>query len=539
MNKYIVSFIPAGRGVPCPAGTTILDCCRVNQIPLASTCGGQGKCHSCKVRIEKGILTAPTRNELKILSAEELKRGWRLACQVKPAGDLTVFLPGGINLSSTPAFKEDMLSRIVPDAKGGRLRKGPGVAIDLGTTKIAGYLLNLANGRILGSHAVANPQAVYGDDVISRITFAMRLPANGNKLKKTATVAIDGLITDLCASVGCKPGTVTRIAICGNTAMHHLLLGLPVGQLAQAPYLPWVKESVNISAKKLGLKSVPGADVYFLPNIGGYVGGDHVAVLAATGALNITAATLIIDIGTNTEISLVAGGNITSVSCASGPAFEGGHIRFGMKASPGAIDKIMIKDSKVKYRTIGGGWPVGMCGSGMLDAVAQMADEGIIDASGRMAKSHPLIQVYGGQSAILIAGGEELVNGEDIVITQGDVRELQLAKAAIRTGINVLLKSAGIAAPDVKRIIVAGTFGNYIDIKSAIRVGMLPDMPLRRFSQVGNAAGAGTCMVLVSGTARNKTEDMARTVKYLELADRPDFMELYVEALKIRHGYWR
>jgi len=535
MKKYSIEFKPLGRIVDCPAGTTILDCCRVNQIPLASTCGGQGKCHSCKVRIEKGILTAPTRNELKILSAEELKRGWRLACQVKPAGDLTVYLPGGKVLSSSPAFKEDLLSRIVSDARGGRLGKGPGVAIDLGTTKIAGYLLNLADGGILGSHAMANPQAVYGDDVISRITYAMSSPANANKLKNTATAAIDGLILDLSANAGSKHGTITRVAICGNTAMHHLVLGLPVGQLAQAPYLPWVKESVNISAKELGLKSAPGADVYFLPNIGGYVGGDHVAVLAATDALNITAATLIIDIGTNTEISLVAGGNITSVSCASGPAFEGGHIRFGMKATAGAIDKIVISDGKVRFRTIGGGRPAGICGSGMLDAVAQMVDEGVIDSSGRMDKAHSLVCANGRQLQIPVAAAENSLSGEDIVITQRDVRELQLAKAAIRTGINVLLKSAGIAAPDVKGIIIAGTFGNYIDIKSAIRVGMLPGLPLSRFSQVGNAAGAGTCMVLVSPIAREKAEMMAQLVSYLELADRPDFMELYVEALKIRH----
>ncbi|MEI6186855.1 MAG: ASKHA domain-containing protein, partial [Dehalococcoidia bacterium] len=317
----------------------------------------------------------------------------------------------------------------------------------------------------------------------------------------------------------------------------HLVLGLPVGQLARAPYLPWVKDSVNISASELGLKSAPDAYVYLLPNIGGYVGGDHVAVLAASDALDILVATLIIDIGTNTEISLAVGGDIASVSCASGPAFEGGHIKHGMKASPGAIDKIIIKDGKVKYRTIGGGRPAGICGSGMLDAVAQMVNEGIIDSGGRIDRGHPLIHARGGQSAILIAGRDRAVNGEDIVITQGDIRELQLAKAAIRTGINVLLKSAGIAAPDVKRIIIAGTFGNYIDIKSAIRVGMLPGLPVRRFSQVGNAAGAGTCMILVSARSRKEAETMAGQIRYLELADRPDFMKLYVEALKISRGF--
>jgi uncharacterized 2Fe-2S/4Fe-4S cluster protein (DUF4445 family) len=283
----------------------------------------------------------------------------------------------------------------------------------------------------------------------------------------------------------------------------------------------------------LGLKSALDADVYFFPNIGGYVGGDHVAVLMATDALHAGVTTLIIDIGTNTEISLVAACHITSVSCASGPAFEGGHIEHGMKASPGAIDKILIKGGRVKYRTIGKAPPAGICGSGMLDAVAQMIEAGIIDGGGRMDKSHDLVHIQGGKSAVLIAGRDRSANSEDIVITQGDIRELQLAKAAIRTGIDSLLKSAGLVVPDVKRVIIAGTFGNYIDIRSAVRIGMLPDLPPGRFSQVGNAAGAGACMVLVSAGARKKAEAMARRVKYLELADRADFMELFVKALNI------
>ena len=462
-----------------------------------------------------------------------MERGWRLACQANPNGDLIVYLPGQDNLVTTPAFKAELAAGIIPDATGSRPRKGHGIAIDLGTTKIAGYLLDLCDGSILSTNAVANPQAFYGDDVISRITYAMGSPANGKRLKKTATRAIDELILHLCGESDVEPEKIKKVAICGNTAMHHLLLGLPVAQLARAPYLPRVKDPVNIRATELGLKSVADAGVYLLPNIGGYVGGDHVAVLAATQAQDILKTTLIVDIGTNTEISLVAAGHITSVSCASGPAFEGGHIEHGMKASSGAIDRIVIKDGRVKYMTIGKAPPAGICGSGMLDAVAQMIDAGVIDDGGRMDKGHDLVRTQGGKSAVLIAGRDRSANGEDIVITQGDIRELQLAKAAIRTGINVLLKSAGLAAPDVKRIIIAGTFGNYIDIKSAIRVGMLPDLPVRRFSQVGNAAGAGTCMVLVSAKARKKAGAMARRVKYLELADRPDFMELYVEALKI------
>ncbi|MBN1691741.1 MAG: DUF4445 domain-containing protein [Dehalococcoidia bacterium] len=533
MKKHVILFKPSGRRVSCSARTDILSCCRENQIEIDSVCGGQGKCRSCRVRIEKGIASALTPSELKKLSRDELERGWRLACQAMPAGDLTVFLPPGKGLSSTPAFKEGLLAGVVPDRRGRCRGKDCGVAVDLGTTKIAGYLVDLCDGAILSSCAMANPQAVYGDDVISRITFAMNSPAGGGKLQKKAIAAIDDLIEGLCGRVNCPPVSIAGVSVCGNTAMHHLLLGLPVNQLARAPYLPWTRDPVNISAEELGLKAAPNAAIYLLPNIGGYVGGDHVAVLAAMGADSLKSATLIVDIGTNTEISLVTAGGIASVSCASGPAFEGGHIKHGMKATAGAIDKITIKDSRVRYRTIGRHYPVGICGSGMLDAVAQMSAAGVIDSRGRMQSDHPLVRVNAGRPEMLIAGRDRSANGEEIVITQGDIRELQLAKAAIRTGINVLLETAGMAAQDVRRVIIAGTFGNYIDIKSSVEVGMLPDLPLRRFRQVGNAAGAGACMVLVSNAARKKAEATARRVKYLELADRPDFTELFVGALNI------
>ncbi|MFA5078098.1 MAG: ASKHA domain-containing protein [Dehalococcoidia bacterium] len=533
MEEYKILFRPSGRKVTCSARSDILSCCRRNDIAINSVCGGQGKCRSCRVRIEKGSAGPPTAAERKKLSRQELESGWRLACQTRPARDLTVYLPPVRGLTSTPAFKEELLAGIVPDGRARRAGKAPGVAVDLGTTKIAGYLVDLRDGRILGSCAVANPQEVYGDDVISRITYAMGSDNGEKKLQKKAVAAIDELIKKLCLGADCEPGMISRVSVCGNTAMHHLLLGLPVGQLAHAPYLPWTKDPVSMRAGRLGLKSVEKADVYLLPIIGGYVGGDHVAVLAATDAADRKSPTLIVDIGTNTEISLAGAGGITSVSCASGPAFEGGHIKHGMKASARAIDRIVIKDGRVRYRTIGRHRPVGICGSGMLDAVAQMSIAGLLDPGGRIRRESPLIRLEGGQPEMSIAGGDRSAGGEDIVITQGDIRELQLAKAAIRTGIDILLETAGMAADDVKRVIIAGTFGNYIDIKSAVRVGMLPDLPLRRFSQVGNAAGAGACMVLVSQTARKKAEYMAGDVRYIELADRPDFMQVFVRALGI------
>ncbi len=533
MDKYSILFRPSGRNVSCSAGSDILSCCRKYDIEIAGVCGGQGKCRSCRVRIEKGSAGPPTAAERKKLSREELESGWRLACQTKPAGDLVVYLPPGRVLRSTPFFKKELLAGIVPDGRVGRRAGALGVAVDLGTTKIAGYLIDLRYGRILCSYSTANPQDAYGDDVISRITYAGSSSDGEINLQTKALTAIDELIKNLCQAAGCTPAMVSRVSVCGNTAMHHLLLGLPVSQLARAPYLPWTTDALTVRAGRLGLKSAAKAAVYLLPNIGGYVGGDHVAVLAAVNAGDLKQATLIVDIGTNTEISLAGVGAITSVSCASGPAFEGGHIKHGMKASAGAIDKVVIKDGKMQFRTIGGHRPVGICGSGMLDAVAQMYGAGIIDSGGRINREHHLVRLKEGQPEMLIVGKDRSARGEDIVINQADIRELQLAKAAIRTGMDVLLETAGMAAGDVKRVIVAGTFGNYIDIRSAINVGMMPDLPLRRFSQVGNAAGAGACMVLVSGSARKKAETVAAGVRYLELADHPDFMQLFVRALAI------
>jgi uncharacterized 2Fe-2S/4Fe-4S cluster protein (DUF4445 family) len=361
----------------------------------------------------------------------------------------------------------------------------------------------------------------------------MKSVENFKRLQQTAVRAIDALIRELCSGAAVEAGDIVKLAVCGNTAMHHLALGLPVKQLASAPYLPAVKDAVEVEAGALGLEVAPATPVYFLPNIGGYVGGDHVAVLLAVDALKLKGAALVIDIGTNTEISLVQNRKITSVSCASGPAFEGGHVRHGMRAGPGAIDRINIRNSSVRCHTINGSQPVGICGSGILDAVAEMLKAGIIDGGGRMAKDHPMVQRNEDQLELVIAAQGELSGGTDIVITQGDVRELQLAKAAIRTGIDVLLDTYSLAASDINKVIIAGTFGSYISVRSAVAIGMLPALAAGRFSQVGNAAGAGACMALLSAAERKKAQAMAQSVKYLELAERPDFMGLFVSALHI------
>ncbi|MDD4859161.1 MAG: ASKHA domain-containing protein, partial [Dehalococcoidales bacterium] len=268
--------------------------------------------------------------------------------------------------------------------------------------------------------------------------------------------------------------------------------------------------------------------VHLLPNIAGFVGADHVADLLATGIWETKETVLLVDIGTNTEISLIRNGRITAASCASGPAFEGGHIKHGMRAASGAIEKIRISGDTVCCQTIDNAPPAGICGSGILDAMAQLYISGVIDKGGKINGNHPRIRQNEGQKEFVLVDRQ----GErsEIVVTQHDIRELQMAKAAIRAGIEALMNVNHCVAQDLQQVIIAGAFGNYIDVASAIAVGMLPALPLDRFRQVGNAAGTGARLALISSSQRTLAQKIARKVKYLELARTPDFMEILIGA---------
>jgi uncharacterized 2Fe-2S/4Fe-4S cluster protein (DUF4445 family) len=312
--------------------------------------------------------------------------------------------------------------------------------------------------------------------------------------------------------------------------MHHLLLRLAADQLAMAPYVPAVSAHHDVKARDLGLCLAPGAYVHFLPNIAGYVGSDHVAMMLATGLSNAQGITLALDIGTNTEVCLVSKGELCSVSCASGPAFEGAHIKYGMRAANGAIERLRLEEGKVAYQTIGGATPTGLCGSGILDAVAQLHLAGVLNRGGRMDLQAGVRVVEEQREFVLVPEGED-ENRPAITITQKDVRQVQLAKGAIRTGIQTLLGSKGLSAEEIDEVIIAGAFGTYIDVGSAITIGMLPDLPADRFRQVGNAAGRGAILALISRAKRGEAHTMARKVGYIELASSPDFMNTFTQSM--------
>lgn len=405
-----------------------------------------------------------------------------------------------------------------------------GLAIDLGTTKIAGYLVDLSDGRTLAAQGTMNPQISCGEDIITRINHAVNSPYGGKQLQKAVVEAISGLASDLCASIGADADEIVEAVAVGNTAMHHLLLGLPVRQLAVSPYVPAARSALDVKARDVGIRMAPGAYVHLLPNIAGFIGADHVAMLLAIDAGPAKGITVALDIGTNTEVSLVADGKITSVSCASGPAFEGYHITHGMRAASGAIERVEITANRVGYQTIDDAPPVGICGSGALDALAQLHLAGVVDQGGRMAKDHPRVHTRGNQRHFVLVGDQEGDGSTSIFFTQSDVRELQLAKAAIRTGIETLLEAGGCSEDEINQVIIAGAFGTYINVSSAIEIGMLPPIPLDRFRQVGNAAGTGARMALLSLPKRHEAQTIAAQASYIELASASDFGQTFVEA---------
>jgi uncharacterized 2Fe-2S/4Fe-4S cluster protein (DUF4445 family) len=414
-----------------------------------------------------------------------------------------------------------------------------GLAVDLGTTKIAVYVADLESGATLASAGLMNPQIAYGEDVIARISYADEGPEQAALLQSLVVDALNEAAAELCAEVGARPEEIVDAVVVGNTAMHHLFLRLPAGQLAQAPYVPGVRHALDIKARDLGLRIAPGAYVHLPPNIAGYVGSDHVAMLLASGIAQVEGVVLALDIGTNTEVCLANRGRLTSLSCASGPAFEGAHIQYGMRAANGAIEHVRLLAEGVEYQTIGDAPPVGLCGSGILDSLAQLHQAGVVDRNGRMGQ-HPRVEEQDGRRAfVLVSQEEQAARGRSrpgegrpaITFSQKDVRELQLAKGAIRTGIQVLLETNGLAEGEIEAVIIAGAFGTYIDVESAIAIGMLPRLPLDRFRQVGNAAGMGARLALTSQHQRFEAEALARRIGYVELATAPGFTSTFAQSM--------
>lgn len=411
-----------------------------------------------------------------------------------------------------------------------------GIAYDLGSTTIVGYLMDLHTGADLAVSAVMNPQMVYGDDLVSRISFATTQENGAQVLQSAAVDALNRIAQELTQNAGIDAGSIYRATVVGNTCMTHLLLGIDVTSLGQSPYVPSVCADVSLRARELGLEISPEATVTVLPNVAGFVGSDLVGVLLASEWAANGRCRLAVDIGTNGEMALLYEGKTYACSAAAGPAFEGAGISCGMRGAPGAIDSVEIGDT-VEITTIDNRPAVGVCGSGIVDAIAEMLDAGIVDETGRMispadASSLPeavrqrLIETENGVEFVL-ATKKQSGNGKPITLTGADIRHMQLAKGSIHAAIQTLIRTAGTTDDDLDEILLAGAFGNYIRVESAIRIGLIPPVTKDIVRSVGNAAGAGARLALLSDMEMRQARELARSAIHLELAVSPDYqMEL-------------
>ena len=617
-----ITFLPDKKNIKVNEGTTILEALEEVGMNINTPCGGKGICGKCKVLVKKGIAAAvPLEEEL--LSKEEIKKGFRLACQAKLFQDSIIEVPSEIRLDFKKVFSSNLkgdinriknnfslgtnLKKVFLDLEkpslddqrsdwerikdglslkkienisnlktsleilkkipvlireanfkitvilynneiinvenGDTTKSSYGIAFDVGTTTVAGYLVDLNTGEELSAVAKANSQIIYGDDVISRIGFAQKQKENLEILQRKIVNILNEIIKENVQKAGVNINNIYKITIAGNTCMHHLLLGLNPSYIAPSPYIPVIKENLNLKAKDIPkLILEPTANVYMLPNISAFVGADIVAGILAIRMYENEKIFLFIDLGTNGEIVLGSKRKMWTCSTAAGPAFEGARISSGMRAAEGAIDKVKMDNKSITYRVIKDGKVRGICGSGLIDLIAELVKLGLIDKSGKLINREECNcelseeirkRIIKGQKGnkFLLVKGKETENGKPIYLTQKDIREVQLAKAAIFAGIKILLKEVNISQEDIQKILLAGAFGNFIDKKSAIKIGLIPYLPLEKIESAGNAAGRGAEITLLSEKTREICEKISKDIKYIELSSRPDFQEEFIKAM--------
>lgn len=406
-----------------------------------------------------------------------------------------------------------------------------GVALDVGTTTVVATLMDLRTGAAAGVASNLNAQAPFGADVISRIGRTRADETAAAELQRLVVGTINGLLADVYGQAGIERGRVYEMTVAGNATMLHLLLGVDPHAIALAPFVPAFREPIDLPAEALGVEIHPEGRVQLLPSIGAYVGADIVAGIQATGLTREPELRLFVDVGTNGEIVLGSSERVLASAAPAGPTFEGGHIRDGMRASAGAIEGVTLTGDRVELQVIDATEPRGICGSGLIDVVAQLRIVGLLDTTGRLASreeaaDHPFADRLEEHDGVR---GFRLAN--DVALTQRDVRELQSAKGAISTGIRSLMELMGVTAADLHEVILAGSFGTYINPESARTIGLVPPVPVERITAAGNAAGEGAKMALLSFREREMAYDLLRRVEYVELSSRPGFNEAFIASV--------
>ena len=530
-DKIPVKFLPSGKTAHVEHGCSLLHAASMAGVWIESPCSGNQRCGKCRVRIVEGDALSTISHQR--LSAEEMLNGWRLACAVKVTEPLTVAVPA--------VDSENIISEILVDGEEINIRhdlrkRGHlGVAVDLGTTSVAASLFDLYSGEERECVASHNLQIQFGDDVISRIAHARNNSSGLDDLQRCAVDSINSLIGNLCDSCGESPDSIYHISVAGNTTMQQCLIGIDPSPLGEYPFEPAFKEMQSLQACKVGLLAATDAELVVFPQIGGFVGGDTVAGLLASGFDRRSKPSLFIDIGTNGEIALLHKGHIYAASTAAGPAFEGARIFHGMRAKEGAVDQVWAVGDKLHVHVIGNGKAEGICGSALIDCVALLLEDGLVDSSGRMAVcgdvsgrfASRLFDDADGNPAFSLVYDED--NKPLIWLTQRDVRELQLASGTIRAGIETLLYIADISYAELDCITVAGGFGNYIRRENAIAIGLAPPVHYMKIHFVGNAALTGAKRGLLSRAEMSRADKLLRITEHVDLSSHPEFSNFYME----------
>jgi uncharacterized 2Fe-2S/4Fe-4S cluster protein (DUF4445 family) len=607
-----VTILPERRTVMVGSGSVVLRAAQSQGVDITATCGGRGRCTSCRVKIVEGVAPPGTINDQLQLGDDLVREGYRLSCQLAvseplslqlaPPLDERAFQILGVDRDAVARARVPMdagvrkrlvrvelpqeehhqtsdleqlalaaalapadvpleVIRTLPstlrEAKGEAtvvtfqdrplgVERGDttamafGIAVDVGTTSVVTTLLELASGEVMASVSSLNPQATFGGDLMSRIAFAQWNPSNLRKLQSRVIGLLNQQIDELLERTGVLPQWVYKLTVVGNTCMHHVLLGIDPTYVGLSPYSAVLRHPLVLPARTLHLKVNPEARVCFLPIVAGFVGADAVAAALATRLDESDAMRAVVDIGTNGEVVMGTRERLIACSAPAGPALEGAQIRHGMRGAVGAIDRAWLADGDLRFHVIGDGPAQGICGSGLIDVVAAALDAGLIDWTGliQLERRDRFPAPLAGRLAergeerllVLVPRGEAAGAGE-IVLTQDDVRQLQLAKGAIGGGIRMLQHVLGVPDEALQDLMLAGGFGNYLSIPSAVRIGLIPPLAPGRIRYVGNAAALGAQLALVSETERARAERLARSIEHLSLATHPDFQDLFVEAM--------
>jgi uncharacterized 2Fe-2S/4Fe-4S cluster protein (DUF4445 family) len=543
-TEVLVHFRPFNREVYVLPGTRLIEAAAEAGVILDFPCGGAGTCGKCRVIVVQNA-AEPTPVERDRFSAAELQAGWRLACQTKVSGPTEVEIPPGSRTAGAPKiFVESAANagdRPHDFEPGDAENEAFAVALDLGTTTLAAELLDLA-GASWAIEARLNPQTRFGDDVLSRILHAQT--ADGlQQLQQIVAAAVDEMIGALCGRAGVPRERIHEIAVAGNTAMQQLFRGVDSTALGKVPFMPASRQSVACRAAELGIHIHPLGNIYIMPVIGGFVGGDTVAGILAVDLVAAQRPTLLIDVGTNGEIALWADGKLSTASAAAGPAFEGARISCGMRGCDGAIEKAIVADGRLRLNVIGNAAPSGVCGSGLIDVAAELLRHGVLASHGRLLASNQLsadvlpdladrLVLHEGQVAFMLAAETETADGRPIVLTQRDFRELQLATGAIRAGIAILLRRAGLSAADLDRVLIGGGFGNFIRRANAQRIGLLPSrIEHHRIRYMGNTSLAGARLAALSRVGRAAAEAIANRAEHVDLSTDAEFQREFADAM--------